>query len=88
LTNNTNYYYICPEWVLKRDRECIAINSSLINFEREEFNRDGVVYISKNIKPITNDYVLIRDSNGFITERYTNTNSNIFGKVLAQEIRY
>ena len=87
-SNNTNYYYICPEWILKRDRECIAIDSSLINSDGEEFNRDGVVYISKNIKPITNDYVLIRDSNGLITERYTNTNCNILGKVLAQEIRY
>ncbi len=86
--SHTNYYYVCPEWILKRDRECIAIDSSLINSDGKEFNRDGVVYISKNIKPITNDYVLIRDSNGLITERYTNTNCNVLGKVLAQEIRY
>ena len=88
IPNNTNYYHICPEWILRRDRECIAIDSSLINSGENDFNRDGVVYISKNIKPITNDYVLVKDSNGLITERYTNTNCNILGKVLAQEIRY
>ena len=46
------------------------------------------MYISKDIKPNTNDYVLVNNGNVLMTERYTNTNTNILGKVLAQEIRY
>ena len=79
----TNYYYVCPEWILLRDRNCIAIDSSLINNQE-----NGVMYISKDIKPNTNDYVLVNNGNVLMTERYTNTNTNILGKVLAQEIRY
>ncbi len=81
--SHTNYYYVCPEWILLRDRNCIAIDSSLINNQE-----NGVMYISKEIKPSRNDYVLINNGNGLITEKYTNTNTNILGKVLAQEIRY
>ncbi len=81
--SHTNYYYVCPEWILLRDRNCIAIDSSLINNQE-----NGVMYISKDIKPNTNDYVLVNNGNVLMTERYTNTNTNILGKVLAQEIRY
>lgn len=81
--SHTNYYYVCPEWIFLRDRNCIAIDSSLINNQE-----NGVMYISKDIKPNTNDYVLVNNGNVLMTERYTNTNTNILGKVLAQEIRY
>jgi len=84
----TNYYYICPEWILKRDRECIAIDTSLIESNSDEFNRNGIVYISTQIKPELNDLILVKGGNQLITERYCNRNTNILGKILAQEIRY
>jgi transcriptional regulator with XRE-family HTH domain len=84
----TNYYYICPEWILQRDRDCIAIDTSLIESEQEDFKRDGVIYISINIKPEINDYVIMKNSKGLITEKYKNGHLNVLGKVLAQEIRY
>ncbi len=86
--NQTNYFYLCPEWLLKTDRECIAIDTSLIESCYEEFNRNGVVYISTQVKPQTNDLVLVKRCNCLITERYTSRDTNVLGKILAQEIRY
>ncbi|HNW23783.1 MAG TPA: helix-turn-helix transcriptional regulator [Candidatus Dojkabacteria bacterium] len=84
----TNYYYICPEWILKRDRECIAIDTALIESDYEEFGKSGIVYISTQVKPELNDLILVKGSNQLITERYRSKNGNILGKILAQEVRY
>lgn len=86
--SQTNYYYVCPEWLLKRDKKCIAIDNSLIESCYEEFNKSGVVYISTQVKPDINDLVLIKGCNCLTTERYKKNDNNILGKVLAQEIRY
>ena len=84
----TSYYYVCPEWVLKEDRECIAIDTSLIESIYEEFNKKGIVYISKLIKPELNDYILVKRNNQLIGEKYCKKDINILGVVLAQEVRY
>jgi transcriptional regulator with XRE-family HTH domain len=84
----TNYYYICPEWILERDRDCIAIDTSLIDSDNPDLNLNGVVYVSTNIKPSIDDFVLIRENGGLIKEKYRNGNTNILGKILAQEVRY
>ncbi|NLZ24737.1 helix-turn-helix transcriptional regulator [Candidatus Dojkabacteria bacterium] len=84
----TNYFYICPEWILQRDRDCIAIDTSLIINDESPFSRDGVVYVSINIKPEIDDYILIKQNKGLVIDRYKGDNSNVLGKILAQEIRY
>lgn len=88
IANQTNYFYLCPEWLLKRDKECIAIDTSLIESCYEVFNQNGVVYISTQVKPELNDLVLVKSNNHLVTEKYSNRNTNILGKILAQEIRY
>ncbi len=88
IANQTNYFYLCPEWLLKRDKECIAIDTSLIESCYEGFNKNGVVYISTQVKPKLNDLVLVKSNNHLVTEKYSNRNTNILGKILAQEIRY
>ena len=86
--NQTNYFYLCPEWLLKTDRECIAIDTSLIESCYQQFQGNGIVYISTQVKPELNDLILVKSNNRLITERYSNRNINVLGKILAQEIRY
>lgn len=89
IPNQANHYYVCPEWIVKRDKKCIAIDTSLISCEIENFKRDGVVYISTGIIPNREDLVLLKENNNLIVGKYKEyINSNILGKVLAQEIRY
>ncbi len=87
-SSQTNYYYICPEWILKRDKECIAIDTSLIDSNEENFKMNGVIYVSKQIKPQRNDRVVVRENGRLIVKMYDGNSPNILGKVLAQEIRY
>ena len=88
IPNQTNYYYVCPEWIYKRDRKCIAIDTSLIDSDYDHFQKDGVVYISTELEPKRNDLILIKDSSKLLTKKYQTKHTNILGKVLAQEIRY
>jgi len=87
-SSQTNYYYVCPEWILKRDKECIAIDTSLIDSNEENFKMNGVIYVSKQIKPQRNDRVVVRENGRLIVKMYDGNSPNILGKVLAQEIRY
>ncbi len=86
--NDTNYYYICPEWIIRGDKDSYAIDSSLVSNDNKEFDSKGVTYISVNIKPSINDYVLVKEREGLQIQRYINQSSNMLGKILAQEIRY
>ncbi len=87
--NQTNYFYICPEWIIKRDRLSIAIDSSLITSGIENLKQGGIVYISTKCLLQKDDLVLRRESCNLIVDKYKgNKNLNILGKVLAQEIRY
>ena len=87
-SSQTNYYYVCPEWVLKRDKECIAIDTSLIDSNEEIFKMNGVIYVSKQIKPQRNDWVVVRENGRLIVKMYDGNSQNILGKILAQEVRY
>lgn len=87
-SSQTNYYYICPEWILKRDKECIAIDTSLIDSNEENFKMNGVIYVSKQIKPQRNDWVVARENGRLIAKMYYGDNRGVLGKILAQEIRY
>jgi transcriptional regulator with XRE-family HTH domain len=87
-SSQTNYYYICPEWILKRDKECIAIDTSLIDSNEENFKMNGVIYVSKQIKPQRNDWVVVRENRRLIVKMYDENSKNILGKILAQEVRY
>ena len=87
-SSQTNYYYVCPEWILKMDKECIAIDTSLIDSNEENFKMNGVIYVSKQIKPQRNDRVVVRENGRLIVKMYDGNSPNILGKVLAQEIRY
>lgn len=87
-SNQTNYYYVCPEWILKRDKECIAIDTSLIDSSEENFKMNGVIYVSKQIKPQRNDWVIVKENKALIVKMYEGNDTNTLGKVLAQEIRY
>ncbi len=86
--NQTNYYYVCPEWILKRDSDCIAIDNSLIDSPYDNLSKNGVVYISTQIELEKDDLVLIKGTRSLKTEKYLNRNINILGKVIAQEVRY
>jgi transcriptional regulator with XRE-family HTH domain len=87
-SSQTNYYYVCPEWILKRDKECIAIDTSLIDSNEENFKMNGVIYVSKQIKPQRNDWVVVRENRRLIVKMYDENSKNILGKILAQEVRY
>lgn len=86
--NQTNYYYVCPEWILKKYKECIAIDTSLIDSNDNQFQGNGVLFISTQVKPNVNDYILVKNNNLLITQRYNNKDTNLLGKILAQEVRY
>ena len=49
---------------------------------------NGVIYVSKQIKPKKNDWVVIKENVVLRVKMYEENNTNILGKVLAQEIRY
>jgi hypothetical protein len=49
---------------------------------------NGVIYVSKQIKPQRNDRVVVRENGRLIVKMYDGNSPNILGKVLAQEIRY
>lgn len=87
-SSQTNYYYVCPEWILKRDKECIAIDTSLIDSKEENFRMNGVIYVSKQIKPQRNDWIVVRENGRLIVKMYDGNSQNILGKILAQEVRY
>lgn len=86
--NQTHYYYICPEWILQRDKECIAIDSSLVVGEDIDIHKNGILYISLNIPPEKDSLVLVTGTQELIVKRYSETDNKIVGVVLAQEIRY
>ena len=87
-SNQTNYYYICPEWILKMDNQCIAIDTSLIDSNEENFKMNGVIYVSKQIKPKKNDWIVVKENGTLSIKIYDGNSINILGKVLAQEVRY
>ena len=80
--------HIRMQKILKRDKECIAIDTSLIDSNEENFKMNGVIYVSKQIKPQRNDRVVVRENGRLIVKMYDGNSPNILGKVLAQEIRY
>lgn len=86
--NQTNYYYSCPEWILQRDRECIAIDTNLVESEYSGFTKNGILYVSKNIMPHRDDLVILKGNKELVIKKYTDINNNVLGLVLAQEIRY
>jgi transcriptional regulator with XRE-family HTH domain len=86
--NQTNYYYSCPEWILQRDRESIAIDATLVECENCEFNKNGILYVSTKIVPHKDDFVILKGSKELIVKKYTNSLTKVLGVVLAQEIRY
>ncbi|OGC35900.1 hypothetical protein A2436_02985 [candidate division WS6 bacterium RIFOXYC1_FULL_33_9] len=85
----TNYFYNCPEWMVKRDEKCFAIESSLVQSESQQFLLDGVLFISSNVPLNKGDYVLIKQDEGLHVLQYENQNTiNVVGKVIAKETRY
>jgi len=87
--NYTNYFYNCPEWIIKRDIKTIAIDTSLINTEISGFQREGIIYISTQIEPQREDLIVLKDRDQLIVGKYNgNGKFNIIGKIIAQEIRY
>jgi len=73
---------------LKMDKECIAIDTSLIDSSEENFKMNGVIYVSKQIKPQRNDWVVVRENGRLTAKIYDGDNRDVLGKILAQEIRY
>jgi len=49
---------------------------------------NGVIYVSKQIKPQRNDWVVVRENGRLVAKIYDEDNRDVLGKILAQEIRY
>jgi len=89
LPEHTNNYYNCPEWILKRDLESIALETDLVSSDLLEYKKNGILYISTKCIPKRNDLIVLKD--GFklvLIKSNGRVYSNILGKVLAQEIRF
>lgn len=88
-SNQTNYYYVCPEWIIKRDMKSFAIDTSLVISQSFDLQRNGILYISMKCTPKSDDLVLVREQACLVVQRYKeNMKTKVLGKVLAQEIRY
>jgi transcriptional regulator with XRE-family HTH domain len=80
---DTYLYYNTPDWILSLDPNTFAIDMRVVD------DTNGVVFISPNSEININDMVLIREDNHLkiITLKSFN-DTDIIGKVLAQEVRY
>ncbi len=78
---NTNFFYSCPVWILKKDRGVFAIDMDL--FEKES---KGIYYVSPNTKPKRNNLVLIYSKEELLIEKFQNQ-ENILGVIMGKEVR-
>lgn len=79
--NNTNFFYSCPLWILKKDRDVFAVDMNLIEKEK-----DGIYYVSPNTKPEKGNFVLLYKGGNFEVEKFENQ-ENILGTLLGKEVR-
>lgn len=80
-STNTSFFYNCPQWILQKDKNVFAIDMNLIKKEK-----DGIYYVSKNIKPKENNFVLHLEKGEVFVKKFQNQ-KNILGVVLAKEVR-
>lgn len=79
-------YYTAPDWILDVDRECFIIDTELVKIGTERV-KEGKLFISPNSDILDGDIVLIREKEELLAEEFSRgNNSNIVGKVLAQEV--
>jgi transcriptional regulator with XRE-family HTH domain len=77
--NNTTFYYTCPEWILKKDKDVFAIDMSLVEEEKE-----GVYYVSPNIESEMSKLVLRNENGKLLVEKFQKQ-KDIIGIILSFE---
>ena len=80
-TENTNYFYTCPDWIFKKDKKSFAVDMDLIKGED-----NGIFYISPRTKPKRDCFVLGNRNDCLKIERFENQ-KDILGVVLSKEVR-
>ena len=79
--NNTNFFYSCPLWILKKDRDVFAIDMNLVEKEK-----DGIYYISPNTNSEKGNFVLLYKGGKLEIKEFENQ-QKILGTILGKEVR-
>lgn len=91
-TNTKTYeYYTAPDWMLNEDIECFVIDSKLVEIRDENLTNEGYLFISPNLSDDIKreEIVLKKVRNELIVEqKFNSKESDLIGKILAQEIRF
>lgn len=87
--SQTHYFYISPEWIVKNYRDVIAIDTNIVKFDNEDWNRHGILFVTTDKSNKKGEYVILKRYDSLYMKRYTgNDKDEILGIVLAQEIRH
>jgi len=85
----TNYFYSCPEWVMKEYEGVIALDTSIVSTNIQNFLLNGVVFVSTESKLQQGTYIIIREGDTLEVQRYKGeSKENILGTLVSQEVRY
>lgn len=85
----TNYYYQCPEWIMKSYSQVIALDASLVKSEIPNFSNKGVLFLTMEYTLENGEYIVIQNYDSLEVKRYKGgKNEKILGKLIAKEIRY
>ncbi len=80
-STKTSFFYTCPQWILQKDKNVFAIDMNLIKEKR-----DGIYFVSRNTKPLKNNFVLHLEKERVFVKKFQNQ-KDILGVVLAKEVR-
>lgn len=87
---DTTFYYSAPTWMIKKDRGLIAIDCSIVQVKSIRLSNEGVLFVSPNIKPSKEKFVVALRNNELIVDLFENISAKdsvLIGIVIAQEIK-
>lgn len=91
VNTKTYEYYTAPDWMLNEDIECFVIDSELVEIGSESLKNNGYFFISPGSREkIKGDEIVLKKGKNklIIDKRFNSKESDLIGKVLAQEVRF
>ncbi len=84
---NSYIYYPAPDWMIRMDREVFAINTNIVEI-KEDFSKNGCIFVAPNADTKKGDLVLIRENDKLVGRELKGKLPNIIGKIIAKEVRF
>lgn len=85
----TNYFYSCPEWVMKKYEGIVALDTSIVSTKIQNFILNGVIFVSTKAKLQPDTYIVTRGYDTLEIKMYKGESiENVLGVLVSQEVRY